>query len=84
VFLPPFGAPVTTPVTFILDVLVGFRSGPLLFTVAGMEITATVAFTLICFPVFVLKQMISVVQLFSACHTIVSVDQLDIMKNKTK
>jgi hypothetical protein len=60
------------------------RSGPLLFTVAGFEITATVGFTLVCFPVFVLKQLISIVQLFSACHTIVSTDELEIMRNKAK
>jgi hypothetical protein len=53
-------------------------------TVLDTPISATLAFTLACFPVFALKQLISVVQLVTACQKIVQHDEAAILIAKTK
>ncbi len=45
------------------------------FAVLGYSLSLVSAFTWVCFPVFVLKQCISVVQLVTACQTIVHHDE---------
>jgi len=51
-----------------------FFPGPELFSVMNYSLNLSVAFALLCFPVFFFKQYVNVLQLVNACYDIVKKD----------